>query len=158
MTNPRSNKFVTILLLMIAFGVWAAVLFQFNKSVEPIEIINPEVTKVVDTNPGNRFSLDSLFESTLYSARNPFRPYKRPIKRRASAVNQKNGVIKKPQIRYLGYLEDEKGGLALLEFPDGQTHIAITGQRIMGMRIDTINKEGIKVHFEKRSFDIALSK
>lgn len=90
--------------------------------------------------------------------RNPFRPFREKIKPRKAKPAVRITEVKPPSVRYLGYLEDQAGGLALMELPNGETHIAQIGEQVQGIHIRSISKENLKVHFKEKVFDIALSR
>ena len=60
-------------------------------------------------------------------------------------ISKKPAKITNPEIRYVGFLTDENGFIALLEFADGETAISREGETHRQVHISRIRKESINI-------------
>ncbi|RMD47925.1 MAG: hypothetical protein D6830_07900 [Ignavibacteria bacterium] len=162
-----NNKVLIILLSLASVGIWGAILYQIDwgfRFGSDIESISMPDKKLLTLSPDSiNASYNKNFFGKSVRIRNPFRPLMlstvskkiRPIMSKpVSEVNPKPT----PHIRYIGFVSDKKGRLAILELDDGTTRFCNEGDSIGRIRIAHIKSDQISINLEGKLLEIPLQK
>jgi hypothetical protein len=160
MKNIKKNQLFIVFLSTTSIFIWILVFWQFHRSVNNEQ---PALTQRFSDNSGKMVSnisknyLDSLFSKKPYPP-DPFQriSIKREVKDMMPKLSKKTTKRPNSEIRYVGFLSDENGFIALLEFADGETTISREGETHRQIYISDIRKESINIIEDGIRFTIPI--
>ncbi len=163
MKQHKHNRWIILFLSSVSLAVWGLILYQIISGIshKPDQIFiykKEDRTNITTMSPAGYH--DSLFNNTS-NLRNPFQ---RPFPKSSQKANFKS--IKEqvkhlkipPHIKYVGFIADKRGNLALLEFSHGETIIGREGEIIQNIKLDKISKEAVQVMEDGNMFILPLYK
>jgi len=160
--NSKNNKFFLALLSGSSLVIWGIIVYQilwgmnYDSGMDDTGFSAPvKQQETVIESPGNE-----AFSGKGKNIRNPFKPAyiqqkqksvpkPRPMKNIAPAPQP-------PEIRYIGFLADQRGCLAILETTNGNTSICSVGDSLQGIHLTKIERNQVSVSFKGRFLQLPL--
>jgi hypothetical protein len=163
MKQHKHNRWIILFLSTVSLGVWGLIFYQIISGIshkpDQVFIYKKEDRTNIKTRIPAGYQ-DSLFNHTS-NLRNPFQRPLPKSNQKATIKNIKEQVqhLKiPPPIKYIGFITDAKGNLALLEFSHGETLIGREGDIIQNIKLDKISKEAVQVMEDGNMFILPLYK
>jgi hypothetical protein len=163
MKQQNHNRWIILFLSSISLAVWGLILYQIISGIS----YNPDRTLIHKKEDRTGFITmapadyhDSLFNH-LSNLRNPFqRPFPEPDHKATtkSKKDQTQPIKIPPHIKYVGFIADTRGNLALLELSQGETLIGREGDIIQNIKLDKISKKSVRVMENGNMFILPLCK
>jgi len=161
MATFKNNRWFIAVLTSVSLLVWGVIVYQIIWGVS----YQPELKSYSGNTDKNadKKSIPPGYDSSLFHETAHLRdPFQRKVKiEKAKPVRQKKPVqvvvqIAPPEMKYIGYLKDTEGPLALLELPQGETSISREGEIVQTFKIKSISKESVKLIKDGQDFVLPL--
>ncbi len=158
MKSLKSNRLVIFLLSSISLFVWGIILYQliwgvnYDPSIEKSDMVRQEFK--VDINMPAGYS-DSMFVN-LKSIRNPFAPKRKEKRKKKIKKIETKEKPKAPDFKYIGFITDPKGNLALLSNANNETFIKREGEFINEICVKSISRDKVTISHKGHIFDIKI--
>lgn len=156
----KNNKVFLVILTSASLVIWGVIVYQIIWGAN----YEPEYVPVKRSNryvPQASREKDNEFMESLAELRNPFMPA--VIRAKQNFPVRRAAVTAKPKppsldMKYLGFLKDKSGSLAILEGQDGETKICEEGDRFAGMRVARIEKNQVILEEQGRKRQLLLQR
>ena len=157
MAKQKQHRHIILLLLGLSLVVWGVILKQLYWGIT----WQPEMPPLErqSTNSSAISSKSSLYGSGLNinrHLRDVFRP-KLTVTPAVKKSPQLSLKVTPPQIKYIAFLADTRGNLALLADKYGQTKICAVGDSIGGVALQQIGKERIEGVYRGQPLEIEIA-
>lgn len=163
MKQNKHNRWIILSLSSVSLAIWGFILYQIisgisHKPDQEFIYKKEDRTNIKTGIPAGYH--DSLFIHTS-NLRNPFqRPLPKPSHKATNKIKKNQAQPNKtpPPIKFIGFIADTGGNLALLEFSHGETLIGREGDIIQNITLDKISNEAVQVREDGNTFILPLNK
>lgn len=163
MKQHKHNRWIVLFLSSVSLAVWGLILYQIISGIlnnhDQVFIYKKEHRTNIKTKVPAGYH-DSIFNHTS-NLRNPFqRPLPKSGHKATKKIKKNQAQLNKmpPPIKYIGFITDARGTLALLEFSHGETLIGREGDIIQNIKLDKISNEAVQVREDENTFILPLYK
>ena len=159
--DKKNNKAIVLLLTTASALVWSIVAYQvlWGMNYQPVTAL-PQVAKDTVRLQESSIVYDEDFIEKLKQLKSPFRKKQiksAPLLDKRTRGTKRKGKVRIPDVKYIGFLNDQSGSMAILEMKNGNTQICSVGDSLQGIHIKKIDQSRLWVTYQGTTAELQIN-